>query len=308
MARSVQYDRLGGPEVLDIVEHPSPSPGEGGVVVRVRAVGLNPFDAKARTGFIPMDLPFPRRAGGELTGSVVSVGDSAVYSDGTAVAVGDEVVGWGAGTLATEVEVPAAQLAKRPASVLVEIAAGITSAGLTALASLRAGEIGTDDTVLVGGASGAVGLLYSQLAIRRGAKIVGTANPKNQEFLRTLGVIPVPYGPSLSERAAAAIAPGRFTSVLDCHGREALEAGVELGVPKDRIYGIAGYGAIDELGVRAVPRYERHAEELAGLLDDLANERLTLPVAGTFPLDDVQSAFRTLEGSHPPGKIVVTVE
>lgn len=305
MGRAVLYDAIGGPEVLYLADAPTPAAKPGDVVVRVRAAGLNPFDVKTRTGFIPLDAPFPRGIGGEMAGTVIAVGDDAVYFDGTPVRDGDEVAGWGTALLATEAVLPAGQLAKRPAGVPVEVAAGLSVAGLTALASLRAVDVGHGDTVLVGGASGAVGILYSQLAIRRGARVVGTASEENQDFLHGFGITPIVYGDGLAQRVAAV---GPISAVQDCHGREALDAGVALDVPKDRILGIAGYGAIDELGVRTPGPPRREPTDLAELLADVAAGVLELPIAATYPLTDTVAAYALLEGGHPPGKIVVIAQ
>nr|WP_274636205.1 NADP-dependent oxidoreductase [Microbacterium bovistercoris] len=303
MSRAALYDRVGTPEVLYLGEVADQDPGPGEVAVRVRAAGLNPFDGKLRSGFIPSDAPFPRRAGSDLAGTVAAVGADAVYWDGTPVAVGDEVLGRGAGTIAEHAIASAGELAKRPDAVSVETAGGLWVAGLTAVSCLVTLPVGPSDTVLVGGAAGGVGLVAAQLAAAAGARVIGTASERNHPFLRSIGVEPTTYGEGLAERLEPLCT---ITGVMDCHGRDALDAGVVLGVPADRMVAIAAYAAVDELGVRNVEREARTAQNLADLAGRIATGGLQFPVAASFPLDDVVRAFTALESPHAPGKIVVT--
>ncbi|MFT4029371.1 MAG: NADP-dependent oxidoreductase [Protaetiibacter sp.] len=302
MTHAALYDATGGPEVLYIGEVADPAPGAGEVVVRVRAAGLNPFDAKMRGGFFPGGAPFPRRIGGDVAGRVEAVGAGAVYWDGTPVAVGDEVLGRADGSLAERAIAQASDLARRPEGLAVEVAGGLDVAGLTAVSLPATVPVGAGDTVLVGGAAGGVGFLAAQLAISAGARVIGTASPRNHELLSSVGIEPVAHGDALAERVAAL---GTVTTVYDCHGRDALDAGIALGVPRKRMVAIAGYSAVDELGVLNAEREARTAQNLTTLAERIAEGSLTLPVAATFPLDEVVAAFRELEGPHAPGKIVV---
>lgn len=304
MSRAALYDRTGGPEVLYVADVPEAEPGPGEVLVRVRAAGLNPFDGKLRSDFIPSGAPFPRRIGSDLAGTVQSVGAGAAYGNGEPIRIGDEVLGRGRGSIAEHAIAAATELTPRPAEVPVEVAGGLEVAGLTAVSCLVTVPVGSDDTVLVGGASGAVGLVAAQLAVAAGARVIGTAAERNHDLLCSIGVTPVRYGDGLAERVDA---EGRITAVIDCHGREALDAGVRLGVPVDRMVAIAAYAALEELGVRNVEREARTAENLAVLVDRIARGILVLPVAASFPLDEVVEAFTLLEqGHHAPGKVIVT--
>lgn len=302
MSRAALYHHTGTPDVLVVEEVGDVEPGTGEVAVRVRAAGLNPVDAKLRSGFIPSDAPFPRRLGSDFAGTVEAVGPGAAYDDGTPIAVGDEVYGRAAGSIAERAVARVSQLARRPKGLPVETAGGLDVAGLTAVSCLATAPIGPGDTVLVGGAAGAVGLVVCQLARAEGATVIGTASARNHDFLRSLGVVPVEYGSGLAARLAA-LAP--VTAVIDCHGRDALDAGVELGVPVDRMVAIAAYAALDELGVLNVEREARTAENLAKLGDAVATGRLVFPVAATYSLDDVAAAFTALGSSREPGKIVI---
>ncbi len=296
MSSAALYDAVGGPEVLYIGEVPDPEPAPGKVAVRVRAAGLNPFDAKVRSGAILMKAPLPRRIGGDLAGTVEAVGEGAVYHDGTPIAVGDEVLGRAAGALAERVIASASDLTRRPVGLPVEVAGALHVAGLTAVAMADAVPVGPGDTVLVGGAAGGVGIIAAQLAVAAGARVVGTASERNHALLRSLGIEPVTYGDGLAQRVGSA------TAVYDCYGREALDAGFLLGIRADRMVQIA---AGDDSGVRAAGRAARTAANLALLAERVAAGEIIVPIAATYPLRDVASAFAALEGPHEPGKILV---
>jgi NADPH:quinone reductase-like Zn-dependent oxidoreductase len=302
MSRAALYHQTGGPEVLQVGEIDDREPGPGEVAARVRAAALNPFDAKLRRGFIPSDAPFPRRIGTDFAGTVTAVGEGATYWDGRPILVGDEVLGRGAGSIAERVVAVDSELTRRPAGLPVGEAGALWTAGLTAVSCLATVPVGPGDTVLVGGAAGAVGLVACQLARAAGAAVIGTASPRHHDVLRAVGVEAVAYGDALADRVAPL---GPITAVIDCHGREALDAGVAHDVPVDRMVAIAGYAAIEELGVLNVERRARTAENLAGLATEIAAGRIVFPVAATFALDEVAAAFAALDAPHDPGKIVV---
>lgn len=310
MTKAALYNEPGGPEVLQLSSVPEPVPGRGKVVLRVRAAGLNPFDAKLRSGFIPSEAPFPRRIGSDVAGTVVAVGEGARYWDGHEIVVGDEVLGSAAGSVAEQAVAQASSLTPRPAGLAPEVAGGLNVAGLTAVSMQVTAPVGRNDVVLVGGASGAVGFVAAQLALAAGAAAIGTASLRNHELLRSVGIVPVAHGEGLAARVAEVLGESgedrALTAVYDCHGRDALDAGVALGVPVDRMVAIAAYAAIDELGVLNAEREARTAENLARLAAEVASGRLVFPVAQTFPLDEAVAAFEALESSHAPGKIVVT--
>lgn len=279
-----------------------PAPGAGEVLVDVAAAGINPYDDKVRGGAIPSKAEFPRRVGSDLAGTVVAVGEDATYWDGSSVQVGDAVLGSGAGSVAEQVLAKARDLARLPDGLAPEVAGAMNVAALTGLSVVETVPVEEGDTVLVGGASGAVGLVASQLALQRGARVIGTSSAANFEFLRSLGVEPVLYGPGLEQRVAEM---GPITAVMDCHGREALDVGAQLGVPGERMVATAAYDALEELGATNVERAARTAENLEMLAEQVSSSQLVYPVVATFPLDQVSDAFVALRGHHAPGKIVI---
>lgn len=302
MARAAQYRTTGGTEVIEIVQIDDPQPAAGRVVIRVAAAGLNPYDAKVRSGFIPSNAPFPRRIASDVAGTVVAVGEGAVYADGWPIEVGDDVFGSAAGSAADVAVAQASNIARRPEGLAIDVAGSLKVAGLTAVSVLATMPVGEGDTVLVGGAAGAVGFVAAQLAVAAGARVIGTASARNHELLRAVGVIPVTHGDDLEARVRAA---GGVTAVFDCHGRDALDAGIALGVDPGRMVAIAANDAVDELGVNNVERAARTPENLVRLGERIAAGDIVFPIAQTFALDEIVAAFQAVESSHAPGKIVI---
>lgn len=308
MPRVVQFTEFGSADVLHIVDVPSVQPAAGKVRVKVRAVGLNPYDFKVRSGLIPFaDPKFPRGIGGDFSGVVDEVGEGAVYADGSPVAAADEVLGWSmAGTLRDELVVPTTQLARKPAGLSCEIAGSLSTPVQTAHSSLEALAIAAGDTVLVSAAAGAVGILYSQLAIARGARVIGTASPSNHDLLTSIGVTPTTYGPGLADRVRA-LAPEGISAAQDNSGRETIEAALALGLAPERVCTIVDHAAIDELGVVGPGAYSRSAEVLEHYAHLVVDAALTVPIQQVFPLEHVREAFTLLEGRHLSGKVVVAL-
>jgi NADPH:quinone reductase-like Zn-dependent oxidoreductase len=147
-----------------------------------------------------------------------------------------------------------------------------------------------------------------QFARATGATVVATASPANHEFLRGIGAIPVAYGDGelqrLRDAAPHGAASSNYTAMLDNHGRSSVILGLELGIRPDRINSIADSG---ELGIQTVGGGGKTAEELAWLADSVARGDLQFPILRTFPLAEVQEAYRLLETGHGLGKIVLTI-
>jgi NADPH:quinone reductase-like Zn-dependent oxidoreductase len=185
-----------------------------------------------------------------------------------------------------------------------EVAASLSTPVQTAHFALEVLDINDTDTVLLSAAAGAVGILYSQLAVARGARVIGTASEGNFALLESVGVTPLLYGPDLAKRARDA-APAPITAVQDNYGRETIDAGFELGLPASRICSIVDHGAVTELGLASPGRYVKSAALLAQYAELVATGALVLPVQETFPLDRVREAFEVLEGRHLSGKLVL---
>jgi NADPH2:quinone reductase len=303
----------GGPEVLSVVEEPMRDPGPGEARIEVRAVGVNPVDAKSYSGAFGKDpARLPIRLGAEAAGVVTAVGPDTVGPAGP-VGVGDEVIAYRApGAYASELVVPAQAVIPKPGTLDWAQAAGLMVTGVTAWHLLAATDVGAGDTVLVHGASGGVGLMAVQLAVMRGAKVVATASPARHELLKDLGAIPVAYGPGLADRVAVA-APGGVDVALDLVGTdEGWDVSMGLVSDKARIATIVAFGRGLQAGIKVLggaPGADHGTEirESARLdLARLAQEgKLRVLVSQTFPLAEAAAAHHAILDGHTTGKIVL---
>ncbi|TDC54587.1 NADP-dependent oxidoreductase [Jiangella ureilytica] len=302
-ARAVRYTRYGDPDVLslDTVDLPEPGPGE--VRVAVRAAAVNPYDWKARRGLYAGDQApaRPARVGLEFAGTVDAVGP-----DVTGWSAGDAVFGLGSGTAATHIVVAADGLVAKPRSMSFVQAAALPVACETAYRAIRLLDVTAADVVLVHAAAGAVGLVATQLALVRGARVIGTAGTANHEFLASLGAEPVLYGDGLADRVRA-LAPRGVDAVLDASGRDVLPVSVELAGGPERVVTIAD-GSAEQYGVRATWSADLPLPQVFETVLPLVEQgAVQLPVAGTFPLEQVAEAQTVSESGHLRGKLVLTV-
>jgi NADPH:quinone reductase-like Zn-dependent oxidoreductase len=306
MSKAVKFDQYGGIDVLEVRDVPRPVPGEGRVLVEVKAAGINPGEAMIRKGAMHEMFPatFPSGQGSDLAGVVAEVGPGV---DG--FKVGDEVLGFTdeRASQAEYVVVPADQLTAKPADVLWEVAGALFVAGTTAFAAVRAVALQPGDTVAVAGAAGGVGTVAVQLAKRAGATVLGIAGPGNDEWLSAHSVIPVNYGDDLANRLRSAAPDGWIDAFLDFFGGGYVELAVtELGVAPERVDTIIDFPAVGQFGVQFAGNADAaNADVLAELAALVAAGELEVPIAEVFPLDDVQDAYRTLEQRHTRGKIVL---
>lgn len=304
MSRAVRFDHYGPVEVLQVVDVPQPVPGRGEVLVEVVSAGINPGEILVREGVWHERWPaaFPSGQGSDLAGRVVEVGAGV---DG--VSVGDEVIGFtdGRASHADHVVVAAEHLAARPAAVDWDQAGALKVAGTTAYAVVRALGVSAGETVVVSGAAGGVGALTVQLARRAGARVIGVAGPANAEWLRSLGVEPVTYGEGLMDRLRAA-APDGFGAFVDTFGDGYVELALDLGVAPERVVTIIDFAAAEKFGTPVVGGDGASTGAVLGELAALiAAGELTVPIAATYPLEEVRAAYTELARRHTRGKIVL---
>jgi NADPH2:quinone reductase len=304
MVRAVRLDRYGGVDVLYIadVEMPTAVPGE--VVVKVWAAGINPGEASIREGHMDSTFPatFPSGQGTDLAGVISAVGDGV-----SEFSVGDEVLGWSdrRSSQADYVAVPTDHVIIKPAEMPWPVAGGLFVVGVTAFAAVRAVGAGPGDTVVVSAAAGGVGTVAVQLLKVRGANVIGISSEANHAWLEAHGVTPVGYGDGLADRLREA-APAGIDAFIDLFGAEYVRLAAELGVEGDRINTAVAIDAAREVGGKSDGMSTASSADVLGKVATLvASGQIEIPIAATYPLDQVQAAYIELARRHTRGKIVL---
>jgi NADPH:quinone reductase-like Zn-dependent oxidoreductase len=302
MAVAAAFSFHGPPSVLELITFEPGPAGPGEVRVEVRAAGVQPIDARMRGGFVPPGavVTFPQILGNEFAGVIDQVGPGV-----SGWSAGDEVIGFRTfESYASSVVVPVAQLAAKPPSMSWEEAGALSASGQTAHSALEALAVSAGDTVLIHAAAGGVGTIAVQLARLAGAAVIGTASERNHDYLRSLGALPVSYGPGLTSRIRAL---GAVTAALDAIGTaEALDASVELVPDLSRIGSIAAFGLVSSYGIRWLGT-QRSAARLSTLTSLYASGDLQVHISGSYPLAKAADAHREIETGHVRGKVVLTV-
>jgi NADPH:quinone reductase-like Zn-dependent oxidoreductase len=306
--RAVVTHEWGDPEQLRLEDVPRPEVGEGDLLVRVRAAGINPVDWKTRRNGGLMKsrgIEPPVILGWDISGVVEAVGPGA-----EGFAVGDEVFGLGSfpkalGGYAEYVAVAASDVAVKPANISHAEAASLPLVALTAHQALELADLQPGQLVLVHAAAGGVGSVAVQLAKARGARVAGTAGPTNQDFLRELGVdIPIDY--TTTDFAAAL---SDVDVVLESQG----------GDVRQRSWGVLREGGVMVSILGPLPQEDAEAHKVRGVhmlvhpsgaqMAELAAlvsaGKLRGIVQREFPLSEAPAAHRLAEGGHVRGKLVL---
>ena len=228
MSKAVRYDEFGGIDVLRVEDVERPVPGDGQVLVRVKAAGINPSEAAIRTGAVAKLFPstFPSGQGSDLAGVIEEVGAGV-----GGFSPGDEVIGF-----TQQPGLPGRAGPGRGRRPHAQAGEGLVGGGrrpvrrgVTAWGAVHAVQPKEGETVVISGAAGGVGSLAVQLARRTGATVIGLASESNHEWLKSHGVIPVAYGDGVADRIRAA-APGGVDAFIDTHGGGYVELALALGV------------------------------------------------------------------------------
>jgi NADPH:quinone reductase-like Zn-dependent oxidoreductase len=297
--KAVVYEEYGGPEVLHVADIDEPHAGPGQVRIAVRAAGVNPIDFKQRSGalaaFMPVELPVVD--GREAAGVVDEVGD------GANAAVGDEVLGFAVGGADAEHAI-LDDFVPKPAAASWEAAGGLPVAAETSARVFELlGGLSAGQTIVINGAAGGVGAVAVQLAVARGARVIGTASERNHDFLRSLGAEPTTYGEGMVGRIRV-LAPEGVDLAFDTAGQGITDL-IEVTGDPARVATIAGFQAAS-LGVKVSGGAEGRA--LSGLTE--ASElieagRLQVPIERAFSFDEAAEAHRASEAGHVRGKLVL---
>jgi NADPH2:quinone reductase len=180
----VEIPEFGGPQVLTLMEKPTPSPATGTLLIEVKAAGVNYADVMARSGFYPQVPRAPFAMGFEVAGVVKAVGEGVDgFKEGDAVAA----IVLSGGGYATHVVVPAQIAIPLPQGFDFALATGLLVQGLTAYMLIEEARVKEGDAVLISAAAGGVGSIAVQIAKKKGAKVIGLTSRSKFEQLKTLG-------------------------------------------------------------------------------------------------------------------------
>jgi NADPH:quinone reductase-like Zn-dependent oxidoreductase len=297
---AVQYHRHGAPDVLEVGEWPEPHAGPGSVRVRVLGVSVNPIDRLLRAGHLVdlIPVPLPTVPGRDAVGIVDEVGEGV-----TGTAVGDRVFGLGGVSDTAAEHAVLTAWAPVPAAWSDDEAAAAGLASVTALQALDLLGPLSGTTLLVDGASGAVGGAVAAFALAEGARVVGTAGEANHARLRALGVVPVTYGDGLVERVRA-VAPEGVDAAVDAAGSGSLPQLVEIVGDPERVVTVADHARASALGVRTADA--ANDSTLLRRAAALAEAGGYTPyVSEVFDLHDAAAAHARSEAGG--GKVVIRV-
>jgi len=308
--KAVRYDRYGSSDVLRYEEAARPVAGPGQVLVKVAATSFNPVDAGIRGGYLSdvYEISFPHIPGVDVAGTVAELGAGV-----QGWTVGDAVVAFlpldADGAAAEYALVPAASLAAAPQSIDLADAAALPEAALTAwqalfdIAGLTSGQ-----TILINGASGAVGGYAIQLAKEAGAVVTATARARDAERLRGLGadriVDYIDY-----TRSPLAVQGGPFDVVLNLVSTTEEQTDALIGVVSDggfhvgtMVFGPQNPGR----GVRTQRVFVRSdAAQLAGLVSRVDDGRLRIEVARRLPLEQAATVHEDSDAGRLRGKTIL---
>ncbi|MGW1994970.1 NADP-dependent oxidoreductase [Embleya sp. NPDC001921] len=309
--RAIRHDVTGGPEVLRLVEVERPEPGPTEVLVRVHAAGVNPIDWKTRTsgGFVHQEPPYT--VGYDVAGVVEAVGLGV-----TSLAPGDDVYGMArfphpAGAYAEYVTAPSRHFARRPNGLDHTQAAALPLAALTAWQALvDTANVSSSQRVLVHGAAGGVGHLAAQIALARGAYVIGTASAGKHEFLRGLGVAETVDYTSVDFAEVVRDVDVVLDTVGGDYPLRSLRTLREGGTLVSILPPAADfpYEQAQAAGVRAVfVLVEPDLAALREITELVESGRLRVEVSAVLPLEDAAKAHEIGELGRTTGKIVLSV-
>jgi NADPH2:quinone reductase len=319
--KAVRVHSPGGPDILRVEDLPPPSPGAGQALIRVEAAGVNFVDIYHRTGLYPRDLPFT--LGVEAAGTVTAVGSGA-----STVQVGDRVASCDVnGAYAEYALVAADRVVPLPDRVSPRAAAAVLHQGVTAQYLVSSTfPLGRGTTCLVHAAAGGLGLLFCQMAKRRGARVIGTVSTEEKARLaREAGADDVIlYTRTDFPAEVKRITGGAGVQVVyDSVGRTTFMKGLDCLARRGTMVLLGqSSGAVEPFDLSLLAKkgslfvtrpslahyiatraelLERAAEVLGGVADGT----LTVRIGREFPLTEAEAAHRELEGRRTTGKVLL---
>jgi NADPH2:quinone reductase len=327
--KQVQFRSFGDPDVLELVERPTPKPKDNEVLVRVRAIGVNFAETLMRQDKYAVTPDLPAVPGVEVAGTVEQVGKNVTgLTAGARVAVPLFLTGAVVGGYTDHIAVDAGLVAPIPDGLSFEASTALLIQGLTALYLARhippQGKV-----VLVNAAAGGVGSLLVQLAKRAGAKmVIAAASSKEKlDFARSLGAdAAVDYTKSDWVEAVRAASGGAGPDLIyESAGWDVTRGCLAALAPNGElvIYGALNiqkfdFGITELVGLIfknqsltgfALPTLltpEGAKAGLAELFNLVSSGKLKITIGATYPLDKAADAHRALEGRGTTGKLVLT--
>jgi NADPH:quinone reductase len=312
MAKKWVATDFGGVAVLREIDVELPPPAPGEVTIKVRAAGMNPADYKGFASGTDRSA-LPLSIGYEVAGEISALGPNTQIASGGGK-IHDEVLAFRIiGGYASTVTVPAKDVFAKPSTVGFAEAANLLLVGTTAAQMLDTARVSRGDTILIHGASGAVGVSLLQQARLIGAHVIGTASQRHFALVARFGGTAVQYGEGLEDRIRR-VAPHGITAALDTVGTdEAIDVSLALVRDRRRIVSIAAFGRAEQEGYQAISgltpvgaAFRDNAR--AQLIELAAHGQLVVPVAETFPLAQAKSALEVLMSRHPNGKLALIPE
>ncbi len=323
--KAVVVHATGGPEQLKVADLPDPVAGPGEVLIDVAYAGCNWADTQVRLGIYPHAMTYPMVLGFEVAGTVAALGP-----DVTGLRVGDRVAGFPekGGGYAEKCVASAVGLLRLPDAVPFDVAAGFPIQALTAYHMLHTVfGIEPGDTVLVNAIGGGVGLQCTQLAVRAGARVIGTVGTPGKEkralelgaervvltngdafekavmdFTRGRGVDLAidSYGATMLDRTFAVVRNlGHIISIGEAEGQPFRNIRERI-LPRSQTFTRLHLGHVD-----------RHSaawrEGINHVLDGILEGWLKVPIEGAFPMSEAPEMHRRLESRHVAGKLLLRV-
>ncbi|NGP75284.1 NADP-dependent oxidoreductase [Balneolaceae bacterium YR4-1] len=310
--KAAYFKEFGELDNIIVGELDRPEPGEGEVLVRVKAAGVNPVDAAVSRGMLNEVIPaeFPAIPGWDMAGVVEECGHSARRFE-----QGDEVYAYDRrptikhGTFAEYVVLPESYLAHKPETVSMEEAGGIPLVGLTAYQSLfQFGNLQENDTLLILGASGGVGTLAIQLAKSIGARVIGVAGEENQQFMKEIGADEtIDYSAGHVGEALEEVAPDGVDFIFHCSRGDSLKQSIGTLKSGGQLISITNRNPDipDDIQFQYV-FVEPNAKQLEHIRELTEQGHIEVPVSKTYSLEETAEALRQIESLHTRGKTVIT--
>jgi NADPH:quinone reductase-like Zn-dependent oxidoreductase len=311
--KAAQYNRYGGPEVIEINNNASnPTSGKGQVLVEVHAASLNPFDFKLRLGYMKDMIPlkFPFTIGGDFSGVVTQLGENV-----SEFKIGDEVYGQalvlngGSGAIAEFATSNVGNCAVAPKSIDFLESASLPLVGASAIQALEDHiKLKSGDKILIHGGAGGIGHIAVQLAKYLGASVATTVGSENIEFVKSLGADEViDYKTQKFEDRLH-----DFDAVFDTVGGETLDRSFKALKKGGVIVSMLGVPSPDlakQYGVTAIGQNTKITSTRLNRLTDLVdNGAIKAHIDKVFSLEKTREAFEYLQKGHPRGKVVVRLK